>query len=192
MTPEEVVALLEGSGAILKGHFHLSSGRHSETYVEKFRALEHPEVTAALGAELATRFEGEGFDVVLAPAMGAIVLGFATALARSKTGPCRSIFAERFEGELVLRRGFEIGERERALVVEDVVTTGKSLREVVSLVPTGQLAGIGCLLDRSEGTAAWPKPLVSLASMDIPSWEPAECPMCASGSEPVSPGSRHI
>ncbi len=187
MTEQEVLDLLKQSGAITEGHFVLSSGRHSDVYVEKFRALERPEAAMRLGAALADSFRGEGIDVVLAPAVGGIILGFATAFALGT----RSIFAERQDGSMVLRRGFEILPAERVLVIEDIVTTGKSLKEVIGLVPEDQLAGVGCLLDRSEdgGGVAGLRPL---ARMDAIAWEPSDCRLCAEGVPAYAPGSRHL
>lgn len=187
MTSDETRELLERWGALLSGHFVLSSGRHSDTYVEKFRALEHPKVAWELGSALAASFSDAAIDVVLAPAVGAVILGFTTAAALGT----RSIFAERVEGEMTLRRGFEIGQGERVLVVEDVVTTGKSLMEVVRLVPGDQLAGIGCLADRSGGVEL-PLPLRALSTIEAVSWPPEECPLCAQGVPLTDRGSRRL
>jgi orotate phosphoribosyltransferase len=183
----EVLQALRDVGAVTTGHFVLSSGRHSEVYAEKFRALERPELAVSLGASLAARFAGQRIDVVLSPALGAIVLGFTTALALG----ARFIFAERDAGEMRLRRGFRVGPGERVLVVEDVVTTGRSLKEVLALVDPEALAGIGALLDRSSGLDLG-MPLTSLARLDAPTWDPAACPRCAAGEPAVAPGSRHL
>jgi orotate phosphoribosyltransferase len=182
---------------VSNGHFILSSGRHSDVYAEKFRALEHPGLALSLGASLADCFAGQHIDVVLSPAVGAIVLGFATALAVSRNrdrdgdGEARFIFAERDAGALRLRRGFEVAPGERVLVVEDVVTTGTSLREVLALVDPDALVGVGCLLDRSPGLDLG-LPLTSLARLQAPTWDPSECPLCAAGQAAVAPGSRHL
>lgn len=188
MTPEEVLAALREAGAVLSGHFVLSSGRHSDVYVEKFRALERPALARALGEALAARLAGRRPEVVLSPAVGGIVLGFATALALG----VRFVFAEREGGALRLRRGFEIARGERVAVVDDVLTTGRSLAEVLELVSPGELAGIGCLLDRSRGAAALPLPPVVLTVLDAPSWEPGACPLCARGEPAAARGSRHL
>src|SRR5437870_7669253 len=188
-----VLQALRSVGAVTSGHFVLSSGRHSNVYAEKFRALERPDLAVSLGASLADRFAGQDIDVVLSPAVGAIVLGFATALAvsRSRDRGARFIFAERDAGEMRLRRGFEVAPGERVLVVEDVVTTGASLREVLALVDPDALVGVGCLLDRSSGLDLG-MPLTSLARLQAPTWDPAECPLCAAGLDAVAPGSRHL
>lgn len=174
-------------GAITNGHFVLSSGRHSDLYAEKFRALERPEVARTLGAEIASKFDGSTIDVVLAPAVGAIVLGSYVALALG----ARSIFAERKDGEMTLRRGFEIKPGERVLVVEDVITTGGSVKEVIDLVPHEQLVGVGLLLDRSGGADLGAR-TECLAKLDAESWEPENCPLCREGGTPQSPGSHFL
>jgi orotate phosphoribosyltransferase len=183
----EVLDALRSVGAITTGHFILSSGRHSDVYVEKFRALERPNLAVSLGASLAARFAGERVDVVLSPAVGAIILGFTTALALE----ARFVFAERDAGEMRLRRGFTLGERERILVVEDVVTTGRSLKEVLALVEPAALVGVGCLLDRSPASGIGVA-LTSLARLDARTWNRSECPLCAAGEPAVAPGSRHL
>lgn len=185
MTPEEVLSILRDTGAILSGHFVLSSGRHSDVYVEKFRALERPGIARSLGEALGERLRALRPQVVLAPAVGGIVLGFATALALGT----RFVFGERERGTMVLRRGFTVHPGERVAVVDDIVTTGGSLREVLGLVPPGELAGIGCLLDRSQASGL-PAPLVGLARLEAPSWEPGQCPLCAAGVPAAPRGSR--
>ena len=201
LNEDQVLQALRDVGAVSNGHFILSSGRHSDVYAEKFRALEHPGLALSLGASLADRFAGQHIDVVLSPAVGAIVLGFATALAVSRNrdrdgdrdgdGEARFIFAERDAGAMRLRRGFEVAPGERVLVIEDVVTTGTSLREVLALVDPDALVGVGCLLDRSSGLDLG-LPLTSLARLQAPTWDPSECPLCAGGQAAVAPGSRHL
>ena len=194
MNPNEILDVLEQKGAVLRGHFQLSSGRHSDLFVQKFRVLEHPRLAQRFGESLAELF-ADDFDVVAAPAVGAVVLGFTTALA----GDARSIFAERAEGKLAFRRGFSVEPHEKVLVVEDVVTTGGSAREVVDLVKSsgGTLVGVGALLDRSshssaEAAAALGTPLRALVRLEADSWEPSECPLCAKGEPVADPGSRRL
>jgi len=186
MIPEEARRLFERSGAVLSGHFLLSSGRHSDVYVEKARILERPEETMALAREIASWYPR--VDVVVAPAVGAIALGFAVALA---TG-ARSMFAEREEGRMRLRRGFVLGPGERTLVVEDVVTTGGSAREVFELVGEAGAdpLGVAALIDRSAGPVGFP--LRALLRLEAPMWDPGECPACRSRVPLESPGSRHL
>jgi orotate phosphoribosyltransferase len=186
MNPEEAAHLLETHGAIMRGHFKLSSGRHSDVYVEKARILEQPEATMAVARAMAAWYPE--VDVVVAPAVGAVVLGFAVALA----GGARSIYAEREGDRMRLRRGFRVLPGERALVVEDVVTTGASAREVFDLLAeTGAVRlGVAALVDRS--TAAPPFPFRALVRIEASSWDPADCPLCKDGRAFDSPGSRHL
>lgn len=194
MNPNEILDVLEQREAVLRGHFQLSSGRHSDVFVQKFRVLEHPRLAQRFGESLAELF-ADGFDVVAAPAVGAVVLGFTTALA----GDARSIFAERSEGKMSFRRGFAIEPHDKVLVVEDVVTTGGSAREVVDLVneSQGEVVGVGALLDRSgrsaaDATAALGAPLRALVRLEADSWDAAECPLCASNEPLEEPGSRRL
>lgn len=188
MTEAEILDELRRTGAILEGHFVLSSGRHSDTYVEKFRALEQPSLAVALGTEIAARFKDRAVDVVLSPAVGALTLGFTTAMALN----ARFVFAERVKGTLELRRGFEIADGEHVLVVEDVLTTGRSVGEVVRLVAPGELVGIGVLADRTTEPPSPPMAVEAFVRVNAPSWEPSECPLCAEGAPTTSPGSRHL
>jgi len=182
-----VLKTLREAGAITSGHFVLSSGRHSDVYAEKFRALEQPRVAKELGEQIASRFFDLQVDVVLAPAVGAIVLGSYVALALG----ARSIFSERKNGAMTLRRGFRIDAEEKVLVVEDVITTGGSVKEVIDLVPAHQLVGVGILLDRSGGVDLGVR-TESLAALQAESWAPSDCPLCQSGDTPQSPGSHFL
>jgi len=186
MTAEEARRLFERHGAILSGHFLLSSGRHSDRYVEKARVLEHPEVAMALSREIASWYPA--VDVVVAPAVGAIALGFAVALAAG----ARSMFAEREAGRMSLRRGFLLSPGERTLVVEDVVTTGASAGEVFELVrATGaERLGVAALIDRSAGPVGFP--LRAVLRLDASTWDPGACPLCRAGAPLESPGSRYL
>lgn len=186
MNPREARDLLERHGAILSGHFELSSGRHSDTYVQKARLLERPGPTIDVAQEMASWYPG--IDVVVSPAVGAIVLGFAVALAAG----ARSIFAERHGARLHLRRGFRVDRGERALVVEDVITTGGSAEEVLHLVGAhgAERLGVAALVDRSTGPLSFP--LRSVVRVEADSWEPAECPLCRRGVPFDSPGSRRL
>lgn len=193
MNPTEIMEVLEKRGAVLRGHFELSSGRHSNMFVQKFRVLEDPRLAQRFGESIAELFD-KRFDVVAAPAVGAVVLGFATALAAD----ARSVFAERVDGHMVLRRGFQIGHLERVLVVEDVVTTGGSAREVVDLVKQagGEAVGVGALLDRADPSrddaGALGAPLRSLVKLQVDSWSPEDCPLCAANEALEDPGSRRL
>jgi orotate phosphoribosyltransferase len=182
----EAQGLFERCGAMLAGHFQLSSGRHSDRYVEKARVLERPDIAMALAQEISSWYER--VQVVVAPAVGAIPLGFAVALSAG----ARSVYAEREEGRMRLRRGFSVLPGERALVVEDVVTTGGSAREVYALVQEsgGDLLGVAALIDRS--TADMGLPLRAVLRVDAKTWDPGACPLCADGLPVESPGSRRI
>lgn len=190
MNSVEILEVLERRGAVLNGHFKLSSGRHSDVFVQKFRVFEDPRLTQRFGESIAELYRGD-FDVVASPALGAIVLGFSTALAADK----RSIFAERVSGELAFRRGFELRPRERTLVVEDVITTGGSATEVVELVKKmgGEVVGVGALLDRSDPAKFDAGvPFKALVKLEATSWDATECPLCADGVPLQDPGSRRL
>ncbi len=191
MNEAEILAVLEDKGAVLHGHFKLSSGRHSDLFVQKFRVLEHPGIARSFGEAIAHRFEGE-FEVVAAPAVGALVLGFATALAAGT----RMIFSERADGLMQFRRGFQLRPHERTLIVEDVVTTGGSAQEVVQLVKDAGASpvGIGALIDRADASRppSLGAPLRALVTLEADSWDPNDCPLCAAGEPITDPGSRRI
>jgi orotate phosphoribosyltransferase len=186
MSEAEVLELLHRSGALRRGHFLLSSGRHSDTYVEKARVFEDPEVTVRLGREIAAWYEDVG--AVVSPAVGAIPLGFATALGAG----ARFLYAERQGDRMSLRRGFSLAQGERVLVVEDVVTTGGSAAEVLALAGGlgADVLGVAALVDRTGPQVELP--LRALARVRAETWEPHACPPCARGVPPESPGSRHV
>jgi orotate phosphoribosyltransferase len=186
VTPDEARELFEESGAMLAGHFLLSSGRHSDIYVQKARVLEHPDAAMALARDIAGWYDD--IQVVLAPAVGAISLGFAVAVASG----ARSIFAERSGGAMTLRRGFRLDPRERVLIVEDVVTTGGSAREVWELAGEhgAERLGVAALIDRTTGNVSFP--LRAVLRVDASTWEPADCVLCRRGIPLDSPGSRHV
>lgn len=190
MNQAELMGALEETGAVMRGHFRLTSGRHSDLFVQKFRLLERPEIARNLGEEIAALFRDQ-FELVASPAIGAIVLGFATALA---TG-ARFIFSERIDGAMVLRRGFQIEPGQRVLVVEDVVTTGASAREVVDLVVAagGKCVGLAVLIDRTDSIREdVGVPFKALVSLETQSWNESECPLCEEGRPLEDPGSRRL
>jgi orotate phosphoribosyltransferase len=186
-----MVAVLEEREAVLHGHFVLSSGRHSDVFVQKFRVLEDPRLAQRLGAAIAESFDND-FDVVVAPAVGAVILGFTTALA----GGSRFVFTERVEDAMTLRRGFKVEPHERALVVEDVITTGGSAAEVVEVVKShgASVIGVGALIDRGDPArpADLGAPMRALVRLEVQSWSPDDCPMCARGEPVDDPGSRRL
>jgi orotate phosphoribosyltransferase len=188
MSQAETLALYEKTGALLRGHFLLTSGLHSDTYLQSALVLQHPEHAAALCAELAARLKDDRVQVVIAPAIGGILVAHEVARALG----ARALFTERENGVMRLRRGFAIARDERCLVVEDVVTTGGSTREVIQVVRDagGQVVGVASLIDRSGGTAEFPVKRAALATISVPTFTPDECPLCKTGSRAVKPGSR--
>lgn len=188
-TNERTLEILRDSNALMSGHFVLSSGRHSGEYCQCMRALERPEHAEELGEMLADRFRGEEIDVVVSPALGGIIIGYEVA----RSLGVRSLFAERQDGRMTLRRGFSVAAGERALVVEDVVTTGGSVREVAELLRSrgASVVGFGFIVDRSQGDVTLGAPARSLHRAAMESYDAAECPLCAAGEAPaVKPGSR--
>lgn len=191
MRPEDVLKLLETAGAIRQGHFELSSGLHSGTYVQCALVLQHPEHAEKLGRALAAEFHDIQVDCVASPALGGVILGHEVARAIS----VRAIFAERdAAGQMTLRRGFEVRPGERVLVVEDVWTTGGSTCETIRIIEQagGRVVAAGALIDRSRGRLELPVRVEALLELNVPSYSPAECPQCRAGSEAVKPGSRFM
>ena len=180
--------LYESTGALLHGHFRLSSGLHSDTYLQSALVLQRPEHAERLGAALAEPFRGARVAAVVAPAIGGILVAYEVARGLG----VRALFTEREDGRMTLRRGFTLDAGERCLVVEDVITTGGSTREVITAVKAagGVVAGVGALVDRSGGTAPLPEPRVSLLSLEVPTYQPDACPLCRQGVPIVKPGSR--
>ncbi|MFN2595113.1 MAG: orotate phosphoribosyltransferase [Actinomycetota bacterium] len=191
VTEGDLESVLEERGAILHGHFLLSSGRHSDVFVQKFRVLEDAPLAERLGELLADRFKND-FDVVASPAVGAVVLGFVTALAAGR----RFVFAERSNDKMEFRRGFTFEPDERVLVVEDVVTTGGSVAEVVDVVKAlgGDVVGVGALIDRADPSRAKDlgAPLEALVTLPVQSWAKDDCPLCERGETLDDPGSRRL
>lgn len=188
MTPEELEAVLGEKGALLSGHFRLSSGRHSDRFVQKFRVLEDPALVEPVAKELAAAFAGASPTIVVSAAVGGIVLGYEVA----RQLGTKAIFVEKEDGVAKLRRGFALGPGDRALVVEDVVTTGLSVREVLDVVrATGaDVAGVGLIVMR--GDADFGVPTRALLDLPIVSHAAGECPQCAAGEPIADPGSRRV
>lgn len=178
--------LLVERGAVLSGHFRLTSGKHSDTYVEKARMLEDPSLVTRFAEEIGSWFER--VEAVVAPAVGAIPLGFAVA----REAGARFLFAEREEGRMALRRGFSLAQGERTLVVEDVVTTGGSAREVWELVMAAgaEALGVAALVDRTAGPVGFP--LRALLRIEADVFDPEDCPLCSAGRPLTARGSRHL
>jgi len=190
MTQEEVLNIFKQSGALLEGHFRLTSGLHSDRYLQCALVLQNPEQAAALGAALAARLKAliDPPNFVVAPALGGILVAHEVARALH----VRGLFAERQDGTLKLRRGFRIAPGEKAYVVEDVVTTGGSTRETMDVVTAegGVVLAAGSLIDRTGGRTDLGVPRAALAVLDIPAFPPEACPLCKAGSQAIKPGSR--
>jgi orotate phosphoribosyltransferase len=188
MTDDDVIETFRRSGALLEGHFRLTSGLHSGKYLQSALVLQHPELATALGQALGARTRHLQPTAVLSPALGGIVIGHEVARALG----VRALFAERQEGALTLRRGFALGEADRVLVVEDVVTTGGSTRETAEVAQAlgAQVVGAAAIVDRGTDPARLSLPLQALLRLEVPTWPPDSCPLCAAGTPVVKPGSR--
>ena len=188
MQADDVLQRFREVGALLEGHFQLSSGLHSCGYLQCALVLQYPAHAEALGAALADRARALKPTVVLSPALGGVVIGQEVARALN----VRGMFAERRDGALTLRRGFTLGPSERVLVVEDVVTTGGSTRETIAVARAGgaQVIGAVSVIDRSGSSAEFDVPFHALATVSWPARAPAVCPQCAEGLPVVKPGSR--
>lgn len=190
MTSDQIIEHFRETSALLEGHFILSSGLHSPKYLQCALALQHPADAARFGELIAGHFPADDFDCVASPAIGGLVIGFAVAAALGK----RFLWTERQSGQMTLRRGFTLRDGERMLVVEDVITTGGSTRECVAALESngGKVLAAASIIDRSNGAADVGVPRIALVSLDVPSYDPANCPLCAAGSDAVKPGSRGV
>ena len=188
MTQDQVLELFRTSGALLEGHFLLSSGLHSGRYLQSALVLQHPEFATALGEALAARCRHLQPTVVLSPALGGIVIGQEVGRALG----VRALFAERVERVLTLRRGFSLADTDRVLVVEDVLTTGGSTRETadVARAAGAHVVGAAAIVDRGTGSDRLDLPLQTLVHLDVPAYAADVCPMCAAGLAVLKPGSR--
>lgn len=190
ITADEVLEIFEESGALLKGHFRLTSGKHSNRYMQCAKVLQYPQHSGRLGEELAQNWKDQGIDVVIGPAMGGIIVAHEVGRALGT----KVLFTERENGVMTLRRGFELQPGQKVLVVEDVITTGGSVKEVLEVVRNlgAEPVGVGVIVDRSGGTADFGLPLFSLLQIQIETFEPDNCPLCAEGIPAIKPGSRQV
>ena len=190
MTNEEVLKAYEETHALLKGHFRLSSGRHSDRYLQSALVLQYPWVAEKLCQALAEKVASLKPQAVVSPALGGVVVGQELASVLK----VRAIFTERNKetDAMELRRGFTVEKGERFFAVEDIITTGKSVRESYEVVRSlgGNVVGVGCLIDRSGGKNEFDVPLISLAALKVESWEEKDCPLCKKGEPVIKPGSR--
>lgn len=189
LTKEEMLKILEETEALLTGHFQLTSGKHSDRYIQCAKVLQYPDRTALLSEAMAAPFQGKGISCVVGPAMGGIIVAYEVA----RQLGTRALFTERENGRMTLRRGFTLAPGEKVLVVEDVITSGGSVKEVVDLVQAvgAEVVGVTCLVQRGTGIDLG-VPLVPLLSLPIAAYDPADCPLCRQGIPAVKPGSRNL
>lgn len=190
LSHEEIRELLFQTQALKKGHFRLTSGLHSEQYVQCALLLREPKIAEKVCKALADKFRDENPEVVVGPAIGGIIAAYEVARSLGVPG----IFAERENGKMTLRRGFGVEKDQRVLVIEDVITTGGSSQEVVELLQGlgAKVLGVGSIIDRSGGKTKLTVPFKSLIQLDIETYQPENCPLCTQGLELVKPGSRKI
>lgn len=190
LTSDEYLDLFKKSKALLDGHFLLTSGKHSAQYMQCAQVLQYPDRAALLAEGLAAAFQHMDIQTVIGPAMGGILVAHEAAKALG----VRALFTERENGIMRLRRGFTLSPGERVLVVEDVITTGGSVREVLSVVREAGAVpvGVGVLVDRSGGAVDFGLPQSSIIQLNIQAFETSECPLCAQGIPAVKPGSRKV
>ncbi len=188
---ERVIEILEKTSALKRGHFLLTSGRHSDQYMQCAQVLQYPEYTGEICKGLAEEFKNDRVDIVVGPATGGIIMAYE--IARQLGVP--TMFTERENGKMVLRRGFNIPKGTRVLVAEDVITTGGSVEEVIEIVKKseGELVGVAVLVDRSNGAIDFSTKLKAALSLEVLSYEAEECPICKENNIPlIKPGSRNM
>jgi len=190
MTRDELLDLFRRSGALLEGHFRLSSGLHSPGYLQCALVLQHPRHAEALGRAIADRTRDLGATLVLSPALGGVIIGHEVGRGLG----LRAVFAERQDGALTLRRGFTIAESDRVLVIEDVLTTGGSTRETMQVAKAagGHVVGAASIVDRSGGAVRFDVPFSALLDIALPTYEADRCPLCGEGLPVVKPGSKPV
>lgn len=189
MTEAEIVNILKESGALLTGHFQLRSGLHSDHFFQAALLLQYPDKAEIVCRHLAEKFRGQEISAVISPAVGGLIVGQEIARALG----CKAIFADKEDGELVLKRGFSIALGEKILVAEDVVTKGGRVQQTIDLVRSkgGDVVGVAVIVDRSGGTASFDVPeFQSALKLTLPTFDPAECPLCAKNMPIDRPGSK--
>ena len=187
---ETLLKIFYKTEAILKGHFKLSSGLHSDTYIQCAKVMQYPELNSIIAGIIADKFRDVRLDGVIGPAIGGIILSYEVA---RKLG-VKGIFAEREEGKMKLRRGFEINKGENYLIVEDVITTGGSVKEIIELIKEREasIAGVASIIDRSGGKVKLHPRQYSILVFNIKNYKPEGCPLCKQGIPLTAPGSKHI
>jgi len=188
LSQEDLIALFEQKGALLTGHFRLSSGLHSDRYLQCAKILQYPDIAERIGSAMAQEFSDAKPECVVGPAIGGIVIAQEVGRALG----VRAIFAERESGSMTLRRGFAVEKGERVLVVEDVITTGGSVREIVDALGEmgAEVVGVGVIIDRSGGKADFDVPFRPLARLEVKTFNEEDCPLCRRGEPVCKPGSR--
>jgi orotate phosphoribosyltransferase len=188
MTENDIFKLFREYSALLEGHFVLSSGLHSDRYIQCALVLQHPRVAEQLCVELEPKLGKLGAKTVVGPALGGVIVAHEVA----RVLGVRAMFTERQDGVMTLRRGFHLEQGEPVLVVEDVITTGKSTRETINCIEDagGRVVGIGALVDRSGGKVVFDVPKAALVTLDVKTYDPDDCPLCKAGKPAVKPGSR--
>jgi orotate phosphoribosyltransferase len=191
LNEKEVLEVFKSTGALLEGHFLLTSGRHSNQYFQCAKVLQHPDYTSQICSLIVDHFKEFDIDTVIAPAMGGMIVGYEVGRQLDK----KSIFTEREDKKMTLRRGFELSKGEKVLVCEDVITTGGSVKEVIDIVKSleAEVVGVASIVDRSNGKVDFHYPLFSALKLEVVSFEPFNCPLCKEAKIPlVKPGSRKI
>ncbi|MDD5728504.1 MAG: orotate phosphoribosyltransferase [Victivallales bacterium] len=188
MTQQEIIAACKQAGALLEGHFKLRSGLHSNRFFQAALLLQYPDIAEKICAELAAKFRNRGIQCVISPAVGGLIVGQEIARALG----VRAIFADKVNDELALKRGFTIAPGEKILVAEDVITRGGRIQQTIDLVRKhgGEVAGIAVIVDRSGGNAELDVEYKSLLKLELETYEPEKCPLCAQGLECEQPGSK--
>ena len=182
----KVLNLLEQAEGVLHGHFCLTSGLHSDIYFQCAKLYQYPEITSELGKLLAEKLADVEFDTIVAPAIGAVIIGYETA----KNAKKRNLFVERKDGEMQLRRGYTLKKGERVVIIEDVITTARTIKETMEAIKEfePEVVAVGCIVDRTKGQTDYN--IKSLMQIDPVVYEPNNCPLCKEGIELVKPGSR--
>lgn len=189
-TDEKVLKILKEADVLMEGHFLLTSGRHSDKYLQCARIFQYTKYSEELCKILAGKFKDSEIDIVIGPAIGAIQMAYEV----SRHLGVKNIFAERQDGAMTLRRGFSIEKGQKVLVVEDVITTGGSVKEVIEVVNGcgGDIVGVGVIVDRSGGKVDFGTRLESVISMEVQSYSPEQCPLCKENIPIIKPGSRNL
>lgn len=189
-TQEQVLEIFARTGVLLEGHFRLTSGLHAAKYLQCAQLLQYPHEAGPLCEQLASYFKDAGATVVAGPATGGIILAYEVAKALG----VKNIFGERENGVMTFRRGFKVEPTDKVLVLEDVVTTGGSVKELIACVKEAgaEVVGVASLVNRSGGRVDFGVPFKSLVNLDITTYQPEECPMCKEGSVAYKPGSRQV